>query len=446
MRTEINLLDRVPEDIGLRLHDLARELYPITRSITGQGVRDTLAIVDGVVTIDVAAVPSGTEVFDWVVPDEWTFRAAYIEDIQGRRVVDAADSNLHVVSYSTPVHERIPLEKLSKRLHSLPNHPDWIPYRTAYYKPNWGFCVTDRQLRSMTDPEYDVVIDTVLEPGVLNYGEVVIPGESSDEFLITAHVCHPSLANDNLSGIGIAAWLGRLLKSGNRPRYTYRIVFAPGTIGAIAWLALNGDAVGRVRHGLVAALLGRPGPLTYKRTWAGNAEIDRAVAQVFRERETDSRLIDFSPWGYDERQFNAPGIRLPVGRLTRAAEEGYPEYHTSADNLELVTPEALADAFRAVCGIVETIEANACYRNLKPYGEPRLGKYGLADDFGGASSVEAGRLALLWVLNMSDGENDLLAIAERSGLWFRDVLFAARRLASAGLLENLAGDNEGTPR
>jgi aminopeptidase-like protein len=264
----------------------------------------------------------------------------------------------------------------------------------------------------------------------------VVPGESADEFLITAHVCHPSLANDNLSGIAISTWLAKLLAA-QKPRYTYRFLFAPGTIGSIAWLATSPDAVRRVKHGIVAALLGRPAPLTYKKTRRGDAPIDKVAEYVLRRRNLGDNVIEFSPWGYDERQFNSPAIGLDVGRLSRAGEGGYPEYHTSADNLELVTAEALRDAFAAFCEIIETVERDGYYRNLRGHGEPQLGKYGLYDHMGGASSVEAGRLALLWVLNQSDGSKSLLEIAERSGLAFRDVAFATSRLAAAGLLESV---------
>jgi aminopeptidase-like protein len=325
------------------------------------------------------------------------------------------------------------LAELRPHLHSLPQHPEWIPYRTSYYKEAWGFCIAHRQLQAMTEQQYRVRIDSTLTAGALDFGEVVVRGETAEEFLITAHVCHPSLANDNLSGIAIAAWLAKLL-SGQKPRYTYRFLFAPGTIGSIAWLATSAQTASRVKHGIVAALLGRPAPLTYKKTRRGDASIDKIAAYVLRRRARGDNVIDFSPWGYDERQFNSPGIALDVGRLTRAAEGGYPEYHTSADNLELVTPEALADAFSAFCEIIEVVERDGYYRNLLGHGEPQLGKYGLYDSMGGASSVEAGRLALLWVLNQADGSKSLLEVAERSGLGFDDVALAAAKLEQAGLL------------
>ncbi len=430
------LWQHAPNDVGERLYRLAEELFPIIRSITGQGVRDSLGIIDALTPVDVHSIPTGTQVFDWVVPDEWNLRRAYIEDSAGHRIVDSINSSLHVVSYSTPVNATVSLDELRQHLHTLPEHPEWIPYRTSYYRRTWGFCLSHQQYENLTDQRYRVTIDATLAPGVLNYGEAVIAGETNDEVLISAHICHPSLCNDNLSGITIAAWLARLLRQ-RTPRYTYRILFAPGTIGTIAWLATHRDSIPRIKHGLVVALLGRPAPLTYKRTRSGTAEIDNVVSYVLSSRASNDVVIDFSPWGYDERQYNSPGIAANVGRLTRAAEEGYPEYHTSADNLDLITPEALADALQTLCAVIDILEGNDRYRNLLPYGEPHLGKYGLYNDLGGASSVETAKLALLWVLNQSDGASSLLDIAQRSGLPFADVQFAASRLEGAGLLERM---------
>ena len=428
------LAKRVPGEIGDRLHAFARQLYPINRSITGQGVRDTLALVSEVLPLEINALPSGTSVFDWTIPDEWNLREAFIEDPQGRRIVDVRNHNLHVLGYSTPVDATMSLAELKPHLFSIPEHEDWIPYRTSYYRRAWGFCLTHRQLSELTEQQYRVRIDATLQPGVLNFGQAVVPGEIEEEFLISAHICHPSLANDNLSGIAITAFLGAALAA-ERPHHTFRIVFAPGTIGAIAWLATNPDAVRRVRHGIVAALLGRPGPLVYKRTRLGQAPVDKAAAYVLRRRSASDEVIDFSPWGYDERQFNSPGIALNVGRLTRAPEGAYPEYHSSADNLELVTPAALEDSFRALCEIIDVVDRNRRYRNLRGQGEPQLGKYGLYDSMGGASSVESGRLAMLWSLSLADEHHTLLDITERSGLPFDDVVYASERLREAGLLE-----------
>ena len=424
----------VPGDIGDRLYAFARDLYPINRSITGQGLRDTLALIDRILPLDFQSIPTGTQVFDWTIPNEWNLREAFVEDAGGRRIIDAENHNLHIVGYSTPVDAHMTLAELRPHLFSLPKQPDLVPYRTSYYRENWGFCLTDRQLSTLKDETYHVRIDSTLEPGVLNLAETVIKGETDDEFLISAHVCHPSLANDNLSGIAIAAFIGAALAT-REPRHTFRIVFAPGTIGAIAWLATHAEATARIKHGLVAALLGRPGPLVYKKTRRGDSSIDKAAGYVLRRRRRDDVVIDFSPWGYDERQFNSPGIAADVGRLTRAPEGAYPEYHTSGDNLELITAAALEDSYRTLCEIIDVIERDGRYRNLRGKGEPQLGKYGLYDSLGGASSLEAGRLAILWSLNLSDGDHTLLEIAETSGLPFDDIVYAASRLTDAGLLE-----------
>lgn len=423
----------IPDDIGASLYALARKLFPINRSLTGPGVRESLALIDEIVPLEIHEIPTGTQVFDWTIPREWTLREAYIEDEHGRRIIDARDNNLHVVGYSVPVDAEMTLEELRPHLHTLPEHPDWIPYRTSYYKESWGFCLSHRQLENLRGGRYRVRIDATLAPGALTLGEAVVPGETDDAILLSAHICHPSLCNDNLSGIALAAYLGRAL-SARKPRYTYRIVFAPGTIGAIAWLATHEDDVRRIRHGLVLALLGRPGPFTYKRTRSGTAPIDRVVEYVLRGRGAIDEIIAFSPWGYDERQYNSPGFKLDVGRLTRAPEGAYPEYHTSADDLTLVTESALAESYEVLCRIIDIIERDACYLNLRPHGEPQLGKYGLYNMLGGASSPDAGRLALLWTLNLSDGDHSLLQIAQTSGLAFEDIHLAATRLEEAGLL------------
>lgn len=423
----------VPDDIGERLHALVRELYPINRSITGQGVRDSLGVVARVLPLEVSAVPTGTQVFDWTVPREWNLRHAYIESLDGARIIDSARHNLHVVGYSVPVDRELSLAELIPHLHTLPEHPDWIPYRTSYYRETWGFCLSQRQFEGLKDQRYRVRIDSTLEPGVLNFAEAVVAGERDEEILISAHICHPSLANDNLSGIAIVAWLGCELQR-QRPRYTYRFLFAPGTIGAIAWAANRVEARRRTKCGIVAALLGHPSPLCYKRTRSGHALVDMAAAHMLRHRHRDELVLEFAPWGYDERQFNSPGLALDVGRLTRATEGGYPEYHTSADSLELVTPAVLDDSYRAFCSLIDIMDNDCRYQNLKPYGEPQLGKYGLYDSLGGAGSVEIDRLALLWTLNLSDGSQSLLEIAERSGLPFGDIHLAASALEAAGLL------------
>ncbi|MEU9690861.1 DUF4910 domain-containing protein [Amycolatopsis japonica] len=413
------------------LRRLVERLYPLCRSITGDGVRRTLEIVGEHVPLEIHEVPTGTQVLDWTVPQEWNIRDAYIKDASGRRVVDFQESNLHVVGYSVPVSRKMPLSELREHLHTLPDQPSWVPYRTSYYAPTWGFCLAQETLDAMPDGEYEVRIDSTLADGSLTYAEHVVPGEVTDEVIISCHTCHPSLANDNVAGIAIAAAFARTLE---KPHYTYRFLFMPGTIGAITWLARNNDRVGRIKAGLVLACAGDPGSLTYKRSRRGDAEIDRVLAYVLADRA--HKIVDFSPYGYDERQFCSPGFNLGVGSLTRTPYAGYPEYHTSADNLDFVSTEAMGETLQTLKDTFAVLDRNRSYVNLSPFGEPQLGKRGLYDSLGGRSDAKQAQMAMLWVLNLSDGEHSLLDVAERSGLPFDSVVAAARALHDAGLLKD----------
>lgn len=417
---------------GIELHRFASELYPICRSITGAGIRQTLARIQARIPLVVSEVPSGTAVFDWTVPKEWNIRDAYIKDQTGRRVVDFQKHTLHVVNYSVPVSGTMSLGELRPHLHTLPEHPDWIPYRTSYYKPDWGFCLTHRQLSELSEGEYEVCIDTTLEDGQLAYGECLLRGRSTDEVLISVHACHPSLANDNLSGLTVAAALAEFLV-GRKLNYSYRFLFIPGTIGAITWLARNREQAKRVRHGLVLTCLGDAGGFHYKKSRRGDAAIDRAAAHVLGHSGESAELLEFSPYGYDERQYCSPGFNLPVGCLMRSVWGSFAEYHTSADNLEFIHPAQLAGSLRACVAIVDVLENNRVYRNLNPHCEPQLGRRGLFRSTGGGS-IDEEINARLWVLNFSDGEHSLLDIAERSGLPFAAIQDAAEVLCEHDLL------------
>jgi aminopeptidase-like protein len=419
--------------LGQELAAWVAELYPICRSITGHGVRETLKRLQRLTPVTLHEVPSGTEVFDWTIPREWNIRDAYIKNDRGDRVVDFRRSNLHVVNYSVPVRARMSLEALRPHLFTLPDRPDWVPYRTSYYAESWGFCLSRRQLDALAPGDYEVCIDSSLEPGSLTYGEVYLPGESTDEVLISAHVCHPSLANDNLSGVVIGAHLARCLEQTSR-RYSYRVLFVPGTIGAIAWLARNEAAVHGIRHGLVLAGLGDAGRLTYKKSRREDAAIDRAAGYVLRQLG-DHEILDFSPYGYDERQFCSPGFNLPVGRLSRTPYDRYPEYHTSADNLEFVDSAQLAASLAACLGIVQVLEHDGTYVNQHPKCEPQLGKRGLYRALGGTALAPASEMAMLWALNLSDGHHSVLDITERSGLPFEAIDRAVTALRDHGLLK-----------
>ena len=415
---------------GERMYDLATRLFPICRSITGDGVRETLGAIGEGIPLELHEVPSGEQVLDWTVPDEWNIHDAYIATSAGERVVDFRESNLHVVGYSEPVRTELTLDELRPRLHVHPEQRDWVPYRTSYYSRTWGFCLSQRQLDELADGTYEVVVDSTLAPGSLTYGECFVRGATEHEVLLSTHVCHPSLANDNVSGIVLLAELGAALAARPR-RLSYRLLFVPGTIGAISWLARNEGRIGRVCAGLVVACVGDRGVLTYKRSRRGDALVDRAGAHIVGR--ADGRVLDFVPWGWDERQFNSPGFDLPVGCLTRSLEGEFPEYHSSADDLDLIRPEFLSESMDAALAIVDVLENERTFRNLSPKGEPQLGRRGLYRSVGGPEpGVE--QLATLWVLNQSDGTHSLLDIAERSGLPFDAIRDAAERLEDAGLL------------
>ncbi|MFM9442222.1 DUF4910 domain-containing protein [Streptomyces acidiscabies] len=417
---------------GEEMHALVERLYPLCRSITGDGVRATLDIVGEHVPLEVHEVPTGTQVLDWTVPQEWNIRDAYVADATGERVVDFAASSLHVLGYSVPVAKRMPLAELREHLHTLPDHPSWVPYRTSYYQPAWGFCLAQDTLDALPDGEYEVRIDSTLADGHLTYAEHVIPGRVPDEVIVSCHVCHPSLANDNLAGIAVATYLAKALAE-QQPYYTYRFIYAPGTIGAITWLARNAERVDRVRHGLVLACTGDSGRLTYKKSRRGDAEIDRVMRHVLSQRP--HLIKEFTPYGYDERQYCSPGFDLGVGSLSRTPYAGYPEYHTSADDLDFVSPAAMEDTLAVCREAFGVLDRNRRYVNLSPYGEPQLGRRGLYDSLGGRSDARQAQMAMLWVLSLSDGEHSLLDVAERAGLEFGTVVAAADALHDAGLIK-----------
>jgi aminopeptidase-like protein len=423
-------------DTTQQMHTLMQELYPICRSITGNGVRETLRIIQREMPLTMHEIPTGTQVFDWTVPKEWNIRGAFIRNSRGEKIVDFANCNLHVLGYSAPFRGKLALDELKKHLITLPDHPDWIPYRTSYYKETWGFCLSHRQLLEMADEEYEVLIDSSLQDGHLTYGEYFLPGTTPDEILLSCHICHPSLCNDNLSGVALLVMLYRHLH-GIARRHSYRFLFIPGTIGSITWLALNEDRVRSIKHGLVAAGVGDAGKFTYKKSRRGDAEIDRVFSYVLKDSADDSRNINFFPYGYDERQFCSPGFNLPIGCVMRTPHGQYPEYHTSADNLQFVRSESLADSFAKCVSALDILDSNRTYISQNPKCEPQLGKRGLYDGIGAQSHNRAAELAMLWVLNLSDGHHSLLDIAGTANLNFLAVKNAADRLLEHGLLKEV---------
>ena len=421
------------------MHALMRELYPLCRSLTGDGIRSTFDLIERAVPLERTEAASGTRVYDWTLPREWNIRGARLTGPGGDVIADFADSNLYVLGYSVPVRGRFSFEELRPHLFTDPERPNVIPYRTSYHNENWGFCLPHAIFERLDGGDYEVAIDATLEDGHVVYAECFLPGESEEEVLVSTYVCHPSLCNDNLSGIVLATALAQHL-NGQRLRRSYRFLFSPATIGPLTWLSRNEERLPRITAGLVATCVGDPGPFTYKRSRRGNAEIDRAVAAVLGN---EGRLEDFSPLGTDERQFCSPGFDLPVGVLSRTAPDRFAEYHSSADDLDFVRPDALGESFERYLDVIEVLERNRAYRNLSPKGEPQLGKRGLYRSVGGGSFTEA---PLLWVLNLSDSSNDLLAVAERSGIPFGEVADAADALFEAGLLSPAEGAEEPVPQ
>src|SRR3982074_3343783 len=408
-RKDLSNSEEVPP---IDLHGLVRELFPINRSLTGAGVRETLAILARHVQLEVREVASGTAVLDWQVPLEWNIRSATIRALDGRCLVNFADNNLHVVGYSKPIHKEVTRAELAQHVHTLPDQPELIPYRTGYFADDWGFCMPDNLWRTMQDESYRIDIDSDLSPGSLTYGEVFLPGELSDEVLITAHVCHPSLANDNLSGIAVAVALA--MRQARLPRRLgYRFLFIPAMIGAITWLARNESQLGRIRHGLVLTGIGDTGPFHFKQSRSG-APIDHAVAHILRHSGHPYEIVPFNPYGYDERQFCSPAF---------------------------VKFQALNQSYEGVATLLDLLDANRTYARTDGRGEPQLGRRGLYRAIAGQKEAGgASQMDLLWLLNLADGKHSLLEMAERAGIPFGRIQKAARLALNAELIREVVRD------
>jgi len=429
-------LDELAQSVGREAKELISHLYPYCRSLTGNGVRQTLAALKEVLPLSVHEVPSGTKAYDWTVPDEWNIEDAYVADDDGRRIIDFKAHNLHVAGYSAPVDARMQRADLLAHLYTRPDRPDDIPYRHFYYRDGWGFCAPHRLLSELTAREYRVVIKSTIQPGHLTYGEFYIPGSAPGEILFSTHICHPSLCNDNLSGIATAALLARDLMR-VPPRYGMRFLFVPATLGPLVWLSRNEHLLPRIRAGLVIAGVGDPGPLTYVRTRDGGLHVDKVASHVLaRTRPGDALIREFAPKGYDQRQYCSPGFDLPIGCVMRTPDGEYPEYHTSADGLNFVTAPALAESWKLMRLMAGILQHDRRYLNTSPKGEPRLGPRGLIED--------ADRLGMFWTLNFSDGRHSLLDIAERSRNSFWDILDGARRLEASGLLTAIDDEDSGS--
>lgn len=418
---------------GNSMYELAERLYPICRSITGDGNRVTLSILKEIIPMEIVEVPTGTKVLDWKIPEEWNIREAWIKNPEGEKIVDFNELNLHVLNYSSPVDQQVNLEELKKHVFTIPEYPEWVPYRTSYYNRQWGFCMSQNQFERLPEGMYEVKIDSEIRPGSLTYGEFLVPGESDEEVLFSCHICHPSLCNDNLSGIVVATHFADFIKSLNL-KYSYRFLFIPGTIGSITWLSRNEDRAHKIKYGLVITLLGDSSPFHYKKSRREDAEIDKIMEYLIRD-EKGAEIRDFSPYGYDERQYCSPGFNLPVGRLSRKPHEEFPEYHTSADNLDFISPENLSRSFEFLLKVISVIEGNKKWINLNPKGEPQLSKRGLYKKVGGQNRQKDHQMAILWILSLSDGNHSLFDIAKKSGIDFSVIEKAALDLQHASLLK-----------
>ena len=424
--------------LGVEMHGWAKDLFPICRSLTGNGVRETLAYLGRIVpSLTVHEVPSGTQAFDWTVPDEWNIRAAYIEDEYGNRLVDFARNNLHVVGYSTPVDEWMTLAELQPHLHSLPEQPGAIPYVTSYYVRRWGFCLPHAQRESMAEGRYHVVIDSTLEPGSLTYGEVLISGREKKEILLSTYICHPSMANNELSGPVVTTALARWLATADR-RFSYRIVFIPETIGAIVYISRHLEELRRnVVAGYVVTCVGDERAYSFLRSRQGNTLADRAAKLVLTRHAPDHVEYSYLDRGSDERQYCSPGVDLPVASIMRTRYNGYPEYHTSLDDLTLVTPAGLEGGFDAISKTIALIEGNHTYQASTPC-EPQLGKRGLYPTLGTRGAGYAVR-SMTNVLSYSDGTRDLIDLAEFIGISADEAIDTSQKLSAAGLLKIVDG-------
>lgn len=429
-------------DFKNNMYELMVELYPICRSITGDGVRKSLNIIKKHVNLEIMEIPSGTQVFDWTIPKEWNINDAYIIDPNGNKIIDFKKSNLHVVSYSIPIKKKLQLTELKKHIYTIPSQPNDIPYITSYYKERWGFCMSHEQFLKLPEGEYEICIDSSLKDGSLTYGEYFIKGEMDDEFLLSCYVCHPSLCNDGLSGMVLVTFLAKYLEKLDL-KYSYRFLFMPETIGAIAWLNQNEKKINKIKGGLVATCVGDAGISTYKKTRGGDAKIDKIVSHVLKHSNNDYSILDFYPYGSDERQFCSPGFNLPIGSLMRTPYRKFLEYHTSADNFDIIRKESLEESFQKYLESIKIFEQDKTCINTNPKCEPQLGKRGLYRNIGiprldkMSDITELKELAVFWILNLSDGNYSLLDIAEKSGIPFRIINDAAKLLLDNKLLKEI---------
>lgn len=414
-------------------------LWPITRSLTGEGNRKTLKILSEIIDLEITEVPCGTQCFDWHIPPEWNIKEAWIKDSKGNMILDFTDNNLHILGYSETFRGILRYEELITHLYTLPEQPDLVPYLTSYYKRRWGFCLSHNQFLLLDRDEiYEVLIDSSLnDKGSMTIGEAIIKGKTEKEVLFSTYICHPSLANNELSGPLVSAFIYKKLKEYKYLRYTYRFIFVQETIGSIYSLSVKGELWKKnLIAGFVITCIGDKGIFTYKKSRRGNALPDRAVETILHQTEKEFNIIEFFPSGSDERQFCSPGFNLPVGSLMRTMYGKYPEYHTSADNKDFISFEAMEKSVLKYLEVIEVMEKNERYINTMPYCEPQLGKRGLYPDLGSQKGTESFVEAMMWILNLTDGSNDLIAISEKSKISIKELIPIVKTLIENGILKN----------
>jgi len=414
-------------------------LWPINRSLSGNGNRETLKILSEIIDLNIIEVPSGTKCYDWTVPPEFNVKEAWIKDVNGEIVVDFAKNNLHLLGYSEPFRGKLSFEELKTHIYTLPDQPDIIPYLTSYYKRRWGFCMAHNQfLKLNKNDTYEVLVDSTLnENGSMTIGESFIKGKSEKEILLSTYICHPSMANNELSGPLVSAFIYKKIKERKNLKYSYRFVFVPETIGSIYLLSVKGEHFKKnLEAGFVLTCIGDSGKFTYKKSRNGNSLPDKVTELILKQTEDSYNIIDFFPCGSDERQYCSPGFNLPVGSLMRTMYGKFPEYHTSADNKNFISFEAMEKSVEKYLEIIELLEKNEKYINTMPYCEPQLGKRGLYPTLGSQKDTGNVVSAMMWVLNLSDGTNDLISISEKSKIPVKELYPVIDKLIENGILNN----------
>ncbi|CAM3890790.1 DUF4910 domain-containing protein [Vibrio aquimaris] len=421
--------------VGSEMHELGKRLFPINRSLTGAGVRETLSILkEELPALEVLSVPSGTQVFDWVVPNEWTIHDAYVLNSQGERVIDFQANNLHVVGYSVPIKETFSREELFKKLYTLPEQPDAIPYITSYYSENWGFCTSENHKNTLPDDTYEVVIDSELKPGCLNYAELIIPGESDKEVFISTYICHPSMANNELSGPLVTTYIAKWLMQQDSLKYTYRIVFIPETIGSVVYLSKHHEHLkNNVVAGFNVTCIGDDKTYSYLPSRTGNTLSDKAATHTLRHLYPDYKSYSWLDRGSDERQYCAPGIDLPIATIMRSKYGEYPEYHTSLDDLTFVTPSGLEGGYIALRNAIYIVEKDFIPK-MTVLCEPQLGKRGLYPNTS-SKDTKSKVAAMMDMISYCDGSMSLLEIANKIDQPFSKLYPICEQFIEAGLIE-----------